>query len=147
MIPDTTTAYALGQLTAVLARADAFRNESRAVEIATLTPGRILLPAITEAKRKGMSKTLGERTEEIMAGITAIPTRALNNEEQGVFQLGYYHERSRLRGGRPPKVQSDATLTARMELLLEPTQKEWVMAHGGAEYVRRLIAADYTSQS
>lgn len=139
MKPDTDTAYALGQLAAVLARANAFRDESRAIELATLTPGRILQPALTQAMRTGVTARIKERIEEIMAGIAAMPMRALNNEEQGMFSLGYYHERARLRGGRPPKPQSDATLTARLEILLTPDFKEWAMAHGGAVFVRQLL--------
>jgi hypothetical protein len=135
----TDTAYTLGQLAAVLARADAFRDEHRAIEIATLTPARILQPALVEATRKGLTPTLKARIEAIMATLDAMPTRALNVHEQGNFQLGYYHERARLRGGRPPKQQSDATLTARMEVLMEPALKEWTMAHGGGEFVRALL--------
>ena len=43
------------------------------------------------------------------------------------------------RGGRPPKPQSDATLTARLEILLTPDLKEWAIAHGGAAFVRQLL--------
>jgi hypothetical protein len=139
MTPDTNVYYALGQLAAVLGRANAFRSESRAIEIATLTPARILTPALAEATRKGMSRPIRERVEEIMGSIPAMPTRALISEEQGFFQLGYYHEGARLRGGRPPKAESDATLTARWEILIEPDLKVWAMQHGGAGLVRRLL--------
>ncbi len=92
--------------------------------------------------RTGMTTTIKERIEEIMADIAAMPMRALNNEEQGMFSLGYYHERARLRGGRPPKSQSDATLTVRLEILLTPDLKEWTMTHGGAALVRKLLEAE-----
>jgi hypothetical protein len=46
------------------------------------------------------------------------------------------------RRGRPRKTESAARMTAMFCLMMEPETKEWVLAHGGSELVRRLIAEE-----
>jgi hypothetical protein len=46
------------------------------------------------------------------------------------------------RRGRPRKTESNAVMTAMFCLMMEPETKEWVLAHGGSELVRRLIAEE-----
>ena len=46
------------------------------------------------------------------------------------------------RRGRPPKPQSEAVLTERLPVYLTPDMKAWILDHGGAEYLRRLVEED-----
>jgi hypothetical protein len=46
------------------------------------------------------------------------------------------------RRGRPRKKESNAVMTAMFCVMMEPETKEWVLAHGGSELVRRLIAEE-----
>ena len=46
------------------------------------------------------------------------------------------------RMGRPPKAESEAVLTKRFQVMLDPDTHAWVLDHGGAGYIRRLVEAD-----
>jgi hypothetical protein len=46
------------------------------------------------------------------------------------------------RRGRPRKTESNAVMTAMFCLMMEPETKEWVLAHGGSNLVRRLISEE-----
>ncbi len=50
------------------------------------------------------------------------------------------------RMGRPPKSVSEAVLTADFRFLMTPEMKAWVLSHGGAYLIRRLIAEEQTRQ-
>jgi hypothetical protein len=47
-----------------------------------------------------------------------------------------------IRGGRPRKGGSDAVLTERLVVPINPDLKAWVLDHGGASLVRRLLEAE-----
>jgi hypothetical protein len=49
---------------------------------------------------------------------------------------------TRKRMGRPPGTAKPAVLTARLDMFVTPEMKGWVLDHGGAEYIRRLVQAD-----
>lgn len=51
-------------------------------------------------------------------------------------------DRPRKRMGRPPKAESEAVLTAFFRFLMTPDMKQWVLDHGGAAYIRRLVEED-----
>jgi len=46
------------------------------------------------------------------------------------------------RMGRPPKPESEAVLTKRFQVMLDPDTHAWVLGHGGAGYIRRLVEED-----
>ncbi|MBE0418150.1 MAG: type I-C CRISPR-associated protein Cas8c/Csd1, partial [Coriobacteriia bacterium] len=50
-------------------------------------------------ERGGLQVRLQERLEEVLSGISSFP-RTLTLERQGMFALGYYHERAALRAHR-----------------------------------------------
>lgn len=46
------------------------------------------------------------------------------------------------RMGRPPREDREALLTERVTVPVSVEMKAWVLAHGGASYIRRLIEED-----
>lgn len=69
----------------------------------------------------------------------------LNRREQGAFALGYSHEKS---GYMAPLEEehegneTEADLTERYELRVDPALKDWIKAHGGGAFVRALLRAE-----
>jgi len=55
-------------------------------------------------------------------------------------------ERAVKRRGRPRKQESAAVMTVQLCVLMPPHLKEWVLAHGGSELVRRLITEEQERQ-
>ncbi len=150
-IIDDDTAYALGQIMALLAYAGAFEDEHRAMQRAYLSPASVIPAAIARLMRQergGKRGRVEERIEELMAEIEEIPNRPVPLDG-GLFDLGYWHEKARLRGGRPkrPEGISDAILTERLVVPIDPDLKAWAMQHGGAGLVRRLLETERRSQS
>ncbi|HIH03825.1 MAG TPA: type I-C CRISPR-associated protein Cas8c/Csd1 [Methanoregulaceae archaeon] len=100
--------YRLGRLFAVLEKAQADANRDREVGStiknryfgsASSTPAVVFPPLIKLAQHHIAKSEWGwkttQRMEEIMSGIDAFPTW-LGLEEQGMFMLGYYHQRRAL---------------------------------------------------
>jgi CRISPR-associated protein Csd1 len=100
--------YRLGRLFAVLERAEADANRCRMPGRATgfayfgTAPARpaaafpgLLGPSRRHLAEAGQGAALARTMEEIMAGIDALPDW-LGVEEQGIFMLGYYHQRRAL---------------------------------------------------
>lgn len=46
------------------------------------------------------------------------------------------------RKGRPPGTHPPAVFTADVHVFMTPEQKAWVLEHGGAAYIRRLVEED-----
>lgn len=139
-VVDTEGAYIMGQILALLGHAGVLPGPERQMQRAYLSPVSVIQPAIVRLKQDPTkSRVIDARLTELMSQLGELPHRPLNNEESGTFSLGYYHERARLRGGRPPKEQSEAELTARWEILLPPDLKTWALEHGGAGLVRQLL--------
>lgn len=61
--------------------------------------------------RGGLHQVLQERLERVLSGIDAFP-RTLTLERQGMFALGYYHERAAGRAGRSKTVEVSAAESA-----------------------------------
>lgn len=103
---NTSPAYRLGRLFAVLEKAQQDANpglnstiRDRYFGAASATP-RAVFPQLLRLAQHHISKAeygslLDKRIETIMAGLDSFPSH-LNLEEQGLFMLGYYHQRQAL---------------------------------------------------
>ena len=52
------------------------------------------------------------------------------------------NDRANRRMGRPPKEDRESILTERVSVPVSPDMKQWVLGHGGAGYIRRLVEKD-----
>jgi hypothetical protein len=51
------------------------------------------------------------------------------------------------RMGRPPLYDRESLLKERLTVLVTREQKEYILTHGGAEYIRRLVEEDRGRQT
>ncbi len=114
--------YRLGRLFAVLEKAQADANHDREVDStiknkffasASSTPAVVFPPLIKLAQHHIAKSDWGwkstQQMEEILAGVDAFPAW-LGLEEQGMFMLGYYHQRRALftkKNGEKGEVTAD----------------------------------------
>jgi CRISPR-associated protein Csd1 len=102
----TNTAYRLGRLFALLEKAQQDANPGIGATIrdryfgaASANPGRVF-PILLRLAQHHIAKSdykiaIDKGIEEVVAGINSFPAN-LNLEEQGLFVLGYYHQRQAL---------------------------------------------------
>jgi CRISPR-associated protein Csd1 len=106
-LQNSNPAYRCGRLLAVLAEiqrnaigkaaiVDRFYGTASSAPVAVF--GRLVRgaqPHLTklERDRPGVARILQQRLEEVMSGLTTFPT-ILTLEEQGLFALGFYHQRA-----------------------------------------------------
>ena len=51
-------------------------------------------------------------------------------------------DKSKSRMGRPPRYDRDSLLKERLTILVTKSQKEYILQHGGGEYIRGLVEED-----
>ena len=109
----TNTAYRLGRLFALLEKAQQDANPGIGATIrdryfgaASANPGRVF-PILLRLAQHHIAKSdykvaIDKGIEEVVAGIDSFPAN-LDLEEQGLFVLGYYHQRQALYQKKPAK--------------------------------------------
>lgn len=137
---ETPVAYMLGQLTCALEKAG---FAPHAAEQVSHNLRGVLSKGLVESikARKGHSAEVGQIMDRLSPYISTDQATdgfpvTLTNEQWGSFWIGYYHFRAGKKTGPEEKK------TARLDMRVTPTTKEWVNAQGGVAYVERLIAED-----
>jgi CRISPR-associated protein Csd1 len=131
-LDNPSTAYHCGRLLAVLA--DVQRNAigkaaivDRFYGTASSAPASVFPRLLRGARphlhkldrdRPGVAFALERRLEEVSSGITAFPT-TLTLQEQGLFALGFYHQRAHDRKAAHDRKQAKAAETAQPPMPLD----------------------------
>ena len=141
---EQTPAYLLGRLVAALEA----ENRRIAVKRVVDNPSRILSPILKKRAKEDVDVGMTSPASILSAMFARLSpphqltsrTEPLSPEQAAQFFKGYKSQREKFPSPQTPLSSEELEpLSERFEMKLTPTQKIWLLGHGGAELLRAFI--------